>query len=139
MDENKQYDESELGQDPALDEEDEIVELEDEEGKIAKFRHVATVDYENDWYVFFSPAEELDGLSEDEVIIFKLGADEGGADVFLPIEDDALLDAVYNEYVRIMEEDDDCCGCEGCGHDHDCEGEEHSCGEHGCDCGHDCH
>lgn len=136
MDENKQYDESELEQETELDEEDEIVELEDEEGKIAKFRHVATIDYENDWYVFFSPAEELDGLSEDEVIIFKLGADESGADVFLPIEDDALLDAVYNEYVRIMEEDD-CCDCEDCGHDHDCE--EHKCGEHGCDCGHDCH
>ncbi len=138
MDENKKYDESELGQAPELEEEDEIVELEDEEGKVAKFRHVATIDYQNDWYVFFSPAEELDGLSEDEVIIFKLGEDEG-ADVFLPIEDDALLDAVYNEYVRIMEDDEDgCCGCDDCGHDHDC-GEEGCDHGHDCDCGHNCH
>lgn len=104
--------------------EEDIVELVDEEGKTIKFNHVATIDFENEWYVFFSPVEETDGVSTEEVVIFKLDSDEEGKDVFSPIEDEDLLQKVYDEYVRVMEEDDECeecdesCSCEkneGCG------------------------
>lgn len=106
-------------------EEDEIVELIDDEGKSMKFFHVATIDYENNWYVFFSPTETTDGVTSDEVVIFKLDADEEGKDVFSPIEDEELLQKVYDEYVKVMDEDEEgegcsseggCSGCSGCGH-----------------------
>lgn len=130
----------ELHQEPEeldLEEEGDIVELIDEDGKSVNFRHVATIDYENEWYVFFSPTEELDGLSEDEVVIFKLAEDEDGSDLFLPIEDEDLLEKVYNEYVAIMDGDeDDCdCDCEDCaGCDEDEEEDEHG-KDCGCGCG----
>ena len=79
MDENKNVNPEELE-----DEESDIVELVDEEGKSVNFRHVATIDYKDEWFVFFSPVEEIEGVTEDEVVIFNLGTDETGADVFYP-------------------------------------------------------
>ena len=141
--------------------EGDVVELESEDGETVKFRHVATIDHKGDWYVLFSPVEEIEGLDEDECVIFKLGTDDKGGDVFLPVEDDALLDEVYDEYVRIMEDEGDWeCGCEDCsksetcackdkpeeecdcescedGRSCECEEEHCDCDEGGCDCGAD--
>lgn len=111
----KKEENKEIGNEEEFD--DEIVELIDDEGKTEQFYHIATIDYKDDWYVFFSPVEETEEVSGDEVVIFKLGTDEEGGDVFLPIEDEKVLNAVYDEYVKMMEEedcgcDDDCdCGC----------------------------
>ena len=103
-----------------------IVELVDDDGNTLKFVHVATIDYENKWYVFFSPTEEVEGVTTDEVVIFRLDSDKEGKDVFSPIEDEELLQKVYDEYVKIMEEDEEteeneckgtgCDGCCGCSH-----------------------
>lgn len=134
--EDKKLPETDVETDEVLEEEadGDVVELESDDGESVKFRHVATIDHENDWYVLFSPVEAIDGVGEDEVVIFKLGADENGGDVFIPVEDDAILDAVYDEYVRIMEEEGDWeeCDCEeGCDCDHDGDGK---CACHSCDC-----
>lgn len=104
--------EVELNEEEMLD--DEIIELVDEDGKTVQFYHVATIDYKEEWYVFFTPAEEIEEVSEEEVVIFKLGVDEEGKDIFLPVEDEALLQAVYDEYVKLMEEEEEGEGC-GCG------------------------
>lgn len=87
-------------------EEEDIVELVDDQGKVVKFIHVATIDYKDNWYVFFSPMEEVDGVTCDEVVIFRLDSDEEGGDVFTPIEDEKLLEEVYNEYLNMMEEEE---------------------------------
>lgn len=95
-------------------EEEEIVELVDDEGKTLKFFHVATIDFEGNWYVFFSPTEEMEDVDTDEVVVFRLDSDEEGNDIFSPIEDEALLQKVYDEYVRIMSEECDVEGDDGC-------------------------
>ena len=43
-------------------EEEDIVELVDDEGNAIKFCHVATIDYEGNWYVFFSPSRRWRAL-----------------------------------------------------------------------------
>ena len=103
---------------------DEIVELVDDSGRTLKFYHLATMPYKDNWYVFFQPAEEIDGASEDEVVIFQIADGEEGKDTLLPIEDEALLEEVYEEFCRVMEEEEaadeameleDCdCGEDGC-------------------------
>jgi uncharacterized protein YrzB (UPF0473 family) len=110
------------GNEDCCDENEDLVELVDDDGNTVKFNHVATIDYENNWYVFFSPVEKVEGIDTDEVVIFRLDADEEGKDIFSPIEDEELLQKVYDEYVKVMEEDDEeacgesgCEGCKGCG------------------------
>lgn len=105
-------------------EEGNIVELIDEEGKEIPFVFQGTVEYEGELYAFFSPTEDQEDISTDEVVIFRLGQDEDGEDLFLPVEDEALLEAVYNAFLESCEEG---CGC-------DCEDCDHDCHEEGCDC-----
>lgn len=99
--------------------EDDIITLTDDEGNDFDFYHLATLDYNENWYIVLQPVELMDGMTEEDVIIYKLGSDEEGEDTILPIEDDAELDAVFNEFERLMSEDE--CGedgCKDCGCDH---------------------
>lgn len=102
---------------------DSVLVLQDENGEDVEFYLIAEIDYKDEWYAFLQPVE-LGDMTEDEILIFKIVADENGDDMYEPVEDEEVLNAVYDEYVKLAEEEDDC-DCE-CGDD--CE-----CGE-GCSC-----
>lgn len=99
-------------------EEKEFVALTDDEGSVEKFYHIGTIDYKDEWFVFFQPAEPKDGIDPDELIIFKLSGDEKN-ETLIPIDDENLLQEVYDEFMR-ENDDDDCLSdenvnvCEGC-------------------------
>ncbi|MEG2002201.1 MAG: DUF1292 domain-containing protein [Clostridia bacterium] len=86
---------------------DEVLELVGDDGEVANFYHLATLEYKNEWYVVLQPAEATEEISEDELVIMKLSTDANDDDVFLPIEDDDTLNAVYDEYVKIAEQNGD--------------------------------
>ncbi len=86
--------------------EDEIVELTTDDGKKLKFYVVGTIEYKGKNYSAFEPAEKIDGIEDDDLVIFELsGDDEESADL-LPIEDEQLLDEVFEEFCRVLEEDE---------------------------------
>lgn len=102
-----------------VDVEDDIIELEDDEGNVVNFSWVGTFDYKEETYVVFEPAEPNENFEEGEAVIFRLESDEDGSDLFMPIEDEAKLQEVFDEFIRIYEAEG---GCEeggncGCGHD----------------------
>ena len=107
-----------------------VVELIDDTGRVLKFYHIGTMDYKEECYVFFQPAEEIEGTDEDDVIIFRIGGTEGN-EVLLPIEDEALLDEIYEEFCRMMDEDaaDEAMDLEGAF----CDGNCASCEEEDCE------
>lgn len=87
--------------------EPDIVELLDDSGKKMSFYHLGTIEYEKKYYAAFQAAEEVEGLDEDELVIFEIAnADNEDESALLPIEDEALLDEVYEEFCRVMEEDE---------------------------------
>ena len=92
-------------------EEDDIIVLVDEEGKETQFEHIATLDYDNEWYILLQPVVLDEDMDEDEVIVFKIGTDSEGNDLFVPVDDEKVLDGVYQVYMEEME---------GCGDDCDC-------------------
>ena len=71
-----------------------------------KFYFVGTIEYKGKAYSAFEPAEKIDGIEEDDLIIFELSGDDEETAELLPIEDEALLDEVFNEFCRVMEEDE---------------------------------
>ena len=79
-----------------------IVELIDEDGRTVRFEHVFTVPYEGDEYVLLSPVDPVEGVAEDEVVIMRIepGEDE---DAYVGVEDDQLLDAVFEKYLDLAE------------------------------------
>ena len=138
-------------------EDEDLIDLVDDNGRHLKFYHVGSTEYLNKWYAFFMPAEDIEGLADEEVVIFEVAKDANGEEILLPVEDHVLLESVYEQFCREMEEDADAaeaeelegeCGCGhhhhdgecGCGHHHhdgecDCHGEgHHHDGE--CGCGH---
>lgn len=95
--------------------EDEVVELTGDNGDVHKFFHIGTIDHKEKTYAFFQPAEEMEDVEPEEVVIFEIGEEEG---TLLPVEDEDLLDEVYEAFCAALDEDeccDDDCGC-GCHH-----------------------
>lgn len=86
--------------------EEELIVLADEEGKEVEFKHIATLDYEEEWYIYLQPVE-LEDMEEDEMVIFHIQSDADGNDVFLPVEDEELLDKLYNEYLKELDAQDE--------------------------------
>lgn len=109
-----------------MDEEDDIITLYNEAtDKDENFYHLATLDVDKRWFIVMKPVEKLDDIEDDEVLIYEIVENEDGNDVFEPIEDEALLEKVFNEFmaeVEKYEQDIDDCS-------HDC-----SCCHHDCDC-----
>jgi len=121
MDENKSK------QDELFDElEGDIVEFETEDGRVVEFEHICTIEHKGTDYYLFSPVEASEGIEEDEVAIFTI-VKEGDEMIYQMVEDEALLDEVYAEYVAIMSEEFD--GDDDSGDDGDGEPE---CGPQGC-------
>ena len=80
-----------------------IVELIDEDGRTVRFEHVFTVPYQDDEYVILAPIDPVEGVAEDEAVILRIepGEDE---DAYVGVEDEELLDAVFEKYLELAED-----------------------------------
>ncbi len=85
---------------------EDIVELTTDDGRKIKFFFVGTIEYKGKIYSAFEPAEEIEGMSEDDLVIFEVaGVDEDDAEL-LPVEDEGLLEEVFEEFCRVLEEEE---------------------------------
>jgi len=98
----KEMAENEMMED--YEEEERIIELEDDEGNVEKYYHIATIEYRKDMYCVFQKAEPETEEEEDEVVIFRLNEEAGE---LLPLEDEQLLDEVFAEFCHQYEEYED--------------------------------
>ena len=90
------------------DEEDEdmdedILEMEDEDGQIVRFRLSATIPYEGEEYVLLVCAEQTDDIEMDESLIMLSTTDEDGDVCYQSLDDEALIAAVYEAYLAQTE------------------------------------
>ena len=88
------------------DDEDGMIELFDEDGNSTKLEHILTFEHEDSFYVAFLPVEEINE-EENEVIFMRLDEDENGADVFYTIDSEDELEAVWQTFLEIYEEEED--------------------------------
>lgn len=100
-------DEKEMNQiEKILDEnnEDNII-LFDEDNNPVEFEQVAVIPMDDSVYVILVPVTPMEGVGEDEGVVFVIEEDdEGEALLSLVVEDD-VIDAVFNEYDSLLEED----------------------------------
>lgn len=104
--------------------EEEIITLQDDKGNDIRFTEVACVEYEEELYVLLSPVDEVEGIGEDEVIVCKLEPQDDETQLIVPVDDEDLMNKVFDEYLKTAHE----CGC--CDDDCDCE-----CDDEHCHCG----
>ena len=86
---------------------DNIVELVDDEGKNVKFEFLMALEHEGAEYILLTPAEEIDGVDEDEVVILKVDTDDKGEDVYVTIDDENLMETLFEKYLKMVESEED--------------------------------
>ena len=86
-----------------MEEDDDIIILYNEERDCdEEFYHLATLDVDDKWFVVLKPVEKLPDIEEDEVLIYEVrDGDEG--DIFVAIEDEDLLQKVFEEFNKMVE------------------------------------
>ena len=89
---------------------DDIVTLTNADGEDIDFIEIAGIAHKGEFYAILQPVVLLPGMDEDEALVFHVGRDENGEDKFDVVLDDEIIDAVFEEYNRLLdniEADDD--------------------------------
>ena len=82
-------------------EEGDIIEMIDDNGKAVPFIFVDALEYEGDVYLALAEPEE-----EDAVFFLKIEQDADGSDVYTA-PDEALEDALFEQFIKQREQDDE--------------------------------
>ncbi|MDE6558212.1 MAG: DUF1292 domain-containing protein [Clostridia bacterium] len=80
-----------------------IIELIDDADNVIKFRLLDVTEYKGEKYALLLAAEPNDAVAEDEVAIFRYKEEE---QVLEPIEDEALLEEVFEFYQNEEDEEE---------------------------------
>ena len=96
-----------------MQENDNLVQLQDENGKDVNFEHLMTIEHEGNYYVVLEATEDTDDCKEGEAIILKIVRDEeSDEDVYATIDDEDEFNAVYEKCMAAMEDDDEAAALE---------------------------
>lgn len=80
-----------------------IVTLTAADGTDVDFYEIAGIAHRGNFYVILQPVELLEGMGEDEALVFKVSR-KGGEDRFeIELDDDVIQD-VFDEYNRMCDE-----------------------------------
>ena len=85
-------------------EENGLIELIDDEGKIINFRLLDVTEYKGVKYTLLLAAERNEEIGDDEVVIFRLNETD---ETLEPIEDENLLQEIFDFYQQEADEDEE--------------------------------
>lgn len=86
------------------EDDDDIVTLLSANGEEIDFVEIAGIAYKGAFYAILQPVELLDGMDEDEAMVFKVTRGKDGEDKFEIELDDAVIEAVFAEYNKLLDE-----------------------------------
>ena len=82
---------------------DERVTLTTDEGEDIEFEIVTELALGEDFYALMQPVKPLDGVAEDEALVFRIIETDDGDEYELVIDDD-ILDGVFESYNNMIED-----------------------------------
>lgn len=86
----------------------EPIVLMDENGKQMTFEQVAVIPYEvrkeKRLYCVLKPLDKIEGIADDEAIVFLVDTDEEGNSIIRIEEDEEVAIAVFDKYYDLLEE-----------------------------------
>ncbi len=85
-------------------ENDDIVTLLSATGEKIDFIEIAGIAHKGNFYAILQPVELVEGMSDDEALVFKVSRTENGEDKFEIEFDDEIIDAVFAEYNRLLDQ-----------------------------------
>ena len=89
-----------------MNERDDIVVLNTPDGEEIEFENIAGIALDGKYYVILQPVELVEGMEEDEALVFEVTIGEDETESFSIVLDDEVLEAVFDEYYRLCEEEE---------------------------------
>ena len=87
----------------AGEDDDDIVTLVNENGASVDFVEIAGIAHKGHFYAILQPVEPLEGMNDDEALVFKVTRGSDNEDKFEIELDDDIIDAVFAEYNRLLD------------------------------------
>lgn len=88
-----------------LDEENsEPIVIAGDDGEEIMFDQLCVITFEEELYCVLSPITHIEGVGENEVLIFHIDAQEGKKTMLNQVSDDKVLDAVFGIFEQMLEE-----------------------------------
>ena len=81
--------------------------LYDENEKEIEFEQIAIIPIKEDVYAILKPVKPMEGVGEDEAMVFELEETPEGEELLNlldPVEDSDMIDIVFAEYDKLMQE-----------------------------------
>ncbi|MBE5745832.1 MAG: DUF1292 domain-containing protein [Clostridiales bacterium] len=76
----------------------------DEANKPVEFEQIALIPVKENVYVILKPVKKMEGVGEDEGLVFELEEDEEGEENLILVDDEDIIDLVFAEYDKLLEE-----------------------------------
>ena len=94
--------------DRLLDVEDnEPITLFDENDNAIAFEQIALIPFEEKLYAILKPIDVMEGVGDDEGVIFLFEENEQTNETFLRVvNDDKIIDKVFSQYLELVKEED---------------------------------
>lgn len=86
---------------------DEPISLFDEDDKEIKFEQVAVIPHNEKIYAILKPIDELEGVADDEAIVFLVDEDEEGNSILVIEKDEEVATLVFDKYYQLLDEAED--------------------------------
>lgn len=81
----------------------ENVTLTDNNNKDIEFEQVAVVDFEEKYYAILRPVTKLEGVNDDEALVFEIDEDK---DCLVYCEDTDIAEAVFDVFYESLEDEE---------------------------------
>lgn len=88
-----------------IEQNDNIIELEDENGEPIAFEHLATLEKDGTFYLALTPAEPEEGEEEGGVFFMSVEEDEEG-ECYVPVEDEDLEAVLFDDFMKLVNENE---------------------------------
>jgi len=86
-----------------LEEDDDIVTLLSATGEKIDFVEIAGIAHKGHFYAILQPVVLLPGMNDDEALVFEVTRADGN-DRFEVVTDEEIIDAVFAEYDKLLDE-----------------------------------
>ena len=87
-----------------LYENDDLITLKSADGEDIDFIEIAGIALNGSFYAILQPVELLEGMGEDEALVFEVTHLPNGEDSFNVVVYDGICEAVFQEYYKLLDE-----------------------------------
>lgn len=82
---------------------DDIIVLKTVDGEEIRFIEIAGIAHNGSFYAILQPEQLIEGMNDDEALVFKVSRLENGEQKFEIELDDEIIDAVFSIYYKLLD------------------------------------